>query len=79
MERVLDLRGLRCPLPALKTTRALRRSAPGEVVTVLTDDPLAFVDIPNVVRETGDLLVEPQRQDSTGRFVIRRGGASGAA
>jgi tRNA 2-thiouridine synthesizing protein A len=68
----LDLRGLKCPLPALLTRRALRRLPPGAVVAVLCTDPLAGVDIPNLVRETGDVLVAAERASTGWRFVIHR-------
>ena len=45
MDETLDLRGLKCPLPALFARRALQRSAPGSTLTVLTDDPLAPVSV----------------------------------
>ena len=63
-DTVLDLKGLKCPLPALKTRKALGRAATGEVLAVHCTDPMAAIDIPNLVRETGDTLVE-RRQDET--------------
>ncbi len=52
----LDLSGLKCPLPALKTRKALQRLSGGDRLTVICTDPLAAIDIPNLVRETGDVL-----------------------
>jgi tRNA 2-thiouridine synthesizing protein A len=49
----LDLTGLKCPLPALRTAKALKALSPGEVLEVHCTDPLAVIDIPNLVRETG--------------------------
>ena len=68
----LDLRGLRCPLPVLKTRKALSKLAPGAALSVLTDDPLAGVDIPNYVREAGEVLVGEERLAPGWRFLIRR-------
>lgn len=71
--RSLDLRGLRCPLPVLKTRKALAALGDGDRLEVTTDDPLAAVDIPNLVREIGDELVLMEaREDAERRFVIRR-------
>jgi tRNA 2-thiouridine synthesizing protein A len=50
----LDLTGLKCPLPVLKTRKALTALAPGAVLEVRCTDPLAVIDIPNLIRETGD-------------------------
>ncbi|MFD2248750.1 tRNA 2-thiouridine synthesizing protein A [Pseudochelatococcus lubricantis] len=52
----LDLRGLKCPLPALRTRKALARAAPGTLLVVACTDPLAGIDIPHLVRETGHIL-----------------------
>jgi tRNA 2-thiouridine synthesizing protein A len=55
VQKTLDLRGLKCPLPALYTRKALAGLAPGDVLFVSCTDPLAGIDIPNLVRETGDV------------------------
>ncbi len=65
----LDLSGLKCPLPALKTRKALAGLPPGEVIVVECTDPLAAIDIPNLVRETGD-RIEGQ-EAAAGRLVFR--------
>ena len=72
-EAALDLIGLKCPLPALRTGKALDRLAPGDVLTVTASDPLASLDIPNLVRERGDTLVGQARRDDVTVFRIRRG------
>ncbi len=54
--RILDLRGLKCPLPALRTRRALARAAAGTRLVVECTDPLATIDVPNAVREAGAVL-----------------------
>jgi len=41
MSEPLDLRGLKCPLPALFARRALARAAPGAEIAVVADDPLS--------------------------------------
>jgi len=50
----LDLTGLKCPLPALMTAKALKALSPGEVLEVHCTDPLSVIDIPHLVRQTGD-------------------------
>jgi TusA-related sulfurtransferase/nucleoside-triphosphatase THEP1 len=71
----LDLRGLKCPLPALRTRRALRTLAPGTLVVASCTDPLAVIDIPHMVRQTGDVLERQERKDGEVTFYIRRAGA----
>lgn len=69
---MLDLRGLKCPLPALKTRKALSGLAPGAVLAVACTDPLAEIDIPHVVNETGDALEESRRDGDVVTFRIRK-------
>lgn len=71
----LDLRGLRCPLPALRTERALRSMQPGDRLCVLSDDPLAAIDIPHLCRQGGHALVDAESHAAHHRFVIARGNA----
>lgn len=71
----LDLVGLKCPLPVLRARKALRALAPGELLIVRCTDPLAAIDIPHLVNETGDTL-EGQARDERGLvFHIRRRGS----
>ena len=73
-ETTVDLRGLKCPLPALRTRKALSRLVPGAVIVVECTDPLAEIDIPNLLRETGDDLLDSTRRDDVLVFRIRKGG-----
>jgi tRNA 2-thiouridine synthesizing protein A len=74
----LDLRGLKCPLPVLKTRKYLATLAPHEMVEVACTDPLSAIDLPNMVRETGDTLESQSRSDGALLFLIRKA-APGAA
>jgi tRNA 2-thiouridine synthesizing protein A len=71
-EQRLDLRGLKCPLPALKTRKALRALAPGEPLVVECTDPLAAIDIPALLQETGDVLEEQRQMEGVTVFRIRK-------
>jgi tRNA 2-thiouridine synthesizing protein A len=68
----LDLTGLKCPLPALRTAKALRALSPGDVLEVHCTDPLAVIDIPNLVRETGDKLEITERTEARIVFLIEK-------
>lgn len=68
----LDLSGLKCPLPALKTRKALKGVAAGARLEVICTDPLAALDIPNLLRETGDALESSAREGERLTFVIRK-------
>jgi len=71
-ETRLDLKGLKCPLPALKARKALTRLPAGTLLIVDCTDPMAAIDIPNLVRETGDALEGQERVDSVLSFRIRK-------
>ena len=69
---LLDLSGFKCPLPALKTRKALKGVAVGEQLEVRCTDPLAGIDIPNLIRETGDQIISQQQTDGRIIFVIAK-------
>lgn len=71
-ETVLDLRGLKCPLPALKARKALLRLSAGDALVLECTDPLSTIDIPNLVRETGDVLEASTRDSALFVFRIRK-------
>jgi tRNA 2-thiouridine synthesizing protein A len=70
--RDLDLSGLKCPLPALRTRKALERANAGDRIRLICTDPLTSIDIPHLLRETGDLLEEHTVRGGKQIFVIRR-------
>ncbi|MEO8529962.1 MAG: sulfurtransferase TusA family protein [Deltaproteobacteria bacterium] len=65
----LDTLGLLCPLPVLKARKRLLRLPVGAMLRVLSDDPVAVIDLPMFCREAGHELIS---HDGT-IFVIRRG------
>jgi tRNA 2-thiouridine synthesizing protein A len=71
----LDLTGLKCPLPALKTRKALKALAPGDRLEVLCTDPMSVIDIPHLIRETGDTVEIRERADTRFVFLIEKAGA----
>jgi len=67
-----DLRGLKCPLPVLKTRRKMSSMASGALIRVETTDPLAGIDIPHFCNEDGHQLLETEKTETGHRFLIRR-------
>ncbi len=68
----LDLTGLKCPLPALKTRKALKAVAPGDFLEVHCTDPLSVIDIPNLIRETGDRVEITEHAERRIVFLIEK-------
>jgi tRNA 2-thiouridine synthesizing protein A len=68
----LDLTGLKCPLPALKTRKALKSVKAGDFLEVCCTDPLSVIDIPNLIRETGDMVEIIERSEDRIVFLIEK-------
>ena len=71
-EKTLNLRGLKCPIPALRTRKALSGMPTDDILIVECTDPLAAIDIPNLLRQTGDTLEDTSRADQVVTFRIRK-------
>ena len=67
----LDLTGLKCPLPALMTARALRRLPPGALLLVTVSDALAPLDLQFLCEREGHLLVEHSKLDAVSRLLLK--------
>lgn len=69
---LLDLRGLKCPLPVLRTEKRLGQLPPGARLTVLATDPVARIDIPLYCRQHGHDCVLTESGEIL-RFELRKG------
>jgi tRNA 2-thiouridine synthesizing protein A len=70
----LDLRQLKCPLPVLRTRKALRTLRAGDMLEVHCTDPLAVIDLPALIQQTGD-RIELLSSDTSGAvFLIEKAG-----
>jgi len=72
-ESALDLRGLKCPLPVLKTRKHMRDLAIGARIRIETTDPLAVIDVPHFCREDGHQLLDSAPIEGGHVFVIEKG------
>jgi tRNA 2-thiouridine synthesizing protein A len=71
-EKTLNLRGLKCPLPALRARKALSGMGSGDILIVECTDPLAGIDIPNLLNQTGDILEDTRKEKRLLTFRIRK-------
>ncbi|HYZ43489.1 MAG TPA: sulfurtransferase TusA family protein [Xanthobacteraceae bacterium] len=71
-EKILNLRGLKCPLPALRARKALGALQAGDMLIAECTDPLTAIDIPNLLRETGDTMLSSSREGDVLVFRIRK-------
>lgn len=72
-DQTLDARGLNCPLPILKTKKALNALPVSGTLEVLATDPGSVADFGAFCRTTGNELVESSIDDGIYRFVICKG------
>jgi tRNA 2-thiouridine synthesizing protein A len=71
-DREVDARGLNCPLPILRTKKALNDMKSGEVVHVLATDPGSVRDFEAFARQTGNELLERGERDGAFYFLMKR-------
>jgi tRNA 2-thiouridine synthesizing protein A len=72
--RVIDARGLKCPLPVMKAAKVLREMAAGELLRVLATDPGAPQDFVDFCVSRGHDLLESRDAEGAFEFVIRARG-----
>ena len=70
--KTLDLKGLSCPIPIVKTAQAFKELDPGDVIEALATDPGSVADFAAWCTSTGNELVEQDAADGVFRFVIRK-------
>jgi TusA-related sulfurtransferase len=73
IDREIDARGSFCPGPLMELIRALKSSAVGQTVAVLSGDPGSATDIPAWVRKAKhELLGVEEPVESVKRFIVRK-------
>jgi len=70
--KTLDLKGLSCPLPIVKTAQGIKEIQSGELIEALATDPGSVADFKAWCKSTGNELVEQGDQGGVFRFVIRK-------
>jgi tRNA 2-thiouridine synthesizing protein A len=71
-DKELDAKGLSCPLPILKTKKALNDMAAGQVLKILATDPGSVKDMQAFSRQTGNTLVASAEENSAFVFFMRK-------
>jgi tRNA 2-thiouridine synthesizing protein A len=68
----LNLKGLSCPLPIVKTAKAMKEMLPGQLVEVLATDPGSVPDFKAWSQATGNQLVESSQEGGVYRFILKK-------
>jgi tRNA 2-thiouridine synthesizing protein A len=71
-DRVLDCKGLICPMPIVKTAKAVKELQVGQSLLMIADDPGAKPDIEAWAKQTGHALLDVQKDGAAYQFWIRR-------
>jgi len=71
-DRELDVKGLNCPLPILRTKKALAEMESGQVLRVLATDPGSVKDFAAFARQTGNELLEHQEAGGVFEYLLKR-------
>lgn len=68
----LDARGLKCPMPIVRTAQAIKALVPGQLLAVVATDPGSLADFAAWSRTTGNDLLVSSAEDGEFRFLLRR-------
>ena len=71
-DQVLDAKGLRCPMPLLRTKKALDTLQPGQILKVLATDPVSKADIPALLKRLGHELLELKEEGGVITYIIKK-------
>lgn len=68
----LDLKGLSCPMPIIKTAKAMKTLAPGELLEAFATDPGSVPDFKAWAKATGNPLVESTQEGGVFHFILKK-------
>lgn len=71
-DKVLDVKGLLCPVPTVMTEKTLKEMKKGDTLQVITNDITTRESIPSVCIREGYMLLESIEEDGLIYFIIRR-------
>jgi tRNA 2-thiouridine synthesizing protein A len=71
-DKELDARGLSCPLPILRTKKALNDLASGQVLKVVATDPGSVRDMQAFASQTGNALLESGEENKDFVFFLKK-------
>ena len=71
-DKELDARGLNCPLPILRTKKALTDMTPGQVLRILATDPWSVKDFQAFSKQTGNTLLSSETANSEFIFFMKK-------
>jgi TusA-related sulfurtransferase len=71
-DKVMDLKGMPCPMPIVKMSKGIKEVEVGQVVEALTTDPGALADFPAWARTSGNEILKTDQDGEVIKFYIKR-------
>ena len=71
-DKVMDLKGLPCPMPVVKVSQGINEIEVGQVIEAISTDPGALADFPAWARTSGNEILKTDQKDGEIRFYIKR-------
>ena len=71
-DKVMDLKGLPCPMPVVKVSKGIQEIEVGQVLEAVTTDPGSLADFPAWARTSGNEIVETDQEGEEIKFYIKR-------
>ena len=72
VDKVMDLKGLPCPMPVVKVSKGIKDVEIGQTIEALTTDPGALTDFPAWARTSGNEILKTEQDDDVIKFYIKR-------
>jgi tRNA 2-thiouridine synthesizing protein A len=72
VDKVMDLKGLPCPMPVVKISKGIKEVELGQVVEAITSDPGALADFPAWAKTSGNEILKTHNADGVITFYIKR-------
>ena len=72
VDKVLDLKGLACPMPVVKLSKAIKEVEVGQVIEATTTDPGSLTDFPAWAKTSGNEILDTKQADNEIKFYVKR-------
>jgi tRNA 2-thiouridine synthesizing protein A len=72
VDKVMDLKGLPCPMPVVKVSKGIKEISVGQVLEAETTDPGALADFPAWARTSGNEIIKTEQGGGVIKFLIKR-------
>lgn len=72
IDKTMDLKGLPCPQPVIKVSKAIKEIGIGQVLEAITTDPGSLSDFPAWARTSGNTILKTEQEGGLIRFLIKR-------